>query len=206
MSNKKAAKLHLRVCAAATFVATYGLLGTAAKAATITQTLTLPAVSPPSTAAEYPTVPFNQFNPAFGTLDSVDVTLTGNANWSNAPGGGGLGVGLEYGNGIQVFPPQLFLASSQGPISIDLMGTDSVNFALVEGTRTTTFDLVLDSHFFGLLGQTFSTPGLSGSVTYDFAPAAATPLPATLPLFASGLGALGLLGWRRKRKSRAGVA
>jgi len=31
-----------------------------------------------------------------------------------------------------------------------------------------------------------------------------TPLPATLPLFASGLGALGLLGWRRKRK--AGVS
>lgn len=30
-----------------------------------------------------------------------------------------------------------------------------------------------------------------------------TPLPATLPLFASGLGALGLLGWRRKRKAAA---
>lgn len=30
-----------------------------------------------------------------------------------------------------------------------------------------------------------------------------TPLPATLPLFAAGLGALGLLGWRRKRKARA---
>ena len=30
-----------------------------------------------------------------------------------------------------------------------------------------------------------------------------TPLPAALPLFASGLGALGLLGWRRKRKQAA---
>jgi hypothetical protein len=30
-----------------------------------------------------------------------------------------------------------------------------------------------------------------------------TPLPATLPLFATGLGALGLLGWRRKRKAAA---
>jgi hypothetical protein len=29
------------------------------------------------------------------------------------------------------------------------------------------------------------------------------PLPATLPLFASGLGALGLLGWRKKRKTAA---
>jgi hypothetical protein len=31
-----------------------------------------------------------------------------------------------------------------------------------------------------------------------------TPLPAALPLFATGLGALGLLGWRRKRKPVAG--
>ena len=30
-----------------------------------------------------------------------------------------------------------------------------------------------------------------------------TPLPAALPLFATGLGGLGLLGWRRKRKARA---
>jgi hypothetical protein len=29
---------------------------------------------------------------------------------------------------------------------------------------------------------------------------AATPLPGALPLFATGLGAIGLLGWRRKRK------
>jgi hypothetical protein len=31
----------------------------------------------------------------------------------------------------------------------------------------------------------------------------ATPLPATLPLFATGLAGLGLLGWRRKRKAQA---
>jgi hypothetical protein len=31
----------------------------------------------------------------------------------------------------------------------------------------------------------------------------ATPLPAALPLFATGLGALGLFGWRRKRKASA---
>jgi hypothetical protein len=33
--------------------------------------------------------------------------------------------------------------------------------------------------------------------------ASTTPLPAALPLFATGLGALGLLGWRRKRKAAA---
>jgi hypothetical protein len=36
-----------------------------------------------------------------------------------------------------------------------------------------------------------------------FTPVAGTPLPAALPLFATGLGALGLLGWRRKRKQAA---
>jgi hypothetical protein len=38
------------------------------------------------------------------------------------------------------------------------------------------------------------------------APVAATPLPAALPLFATGLGAMGLLGWRRKRKNAAALA
>jgi len=31
-----------------------------------------------------------------------------------------------------------------------------------------------------------------------------TPLPAALPLFATGIGGLGLLGWRRKRKTQGG--
>jgi hypothetical protein len=33
-----------------------------------------------------------------------------------------------------------------------------------------------------------------------------TPLPGALPLAATGFGLLGLIGWRRKRKARAGVA
>jgi hypothetical protein len=40
----------------------------------------------------------------------------------------------------------------------------------------------------------------------NFDPGTWTPLPAALPLFATGLGALGLLGWRRKRKSAAPIA
>jgi hypothetical protein len=33
-----------------------------------------------------------------------------------------------------------------------------------------------------------------------------TPLPAALPLFATGIGAMGLLGWRRKRKNAGVIA
>ena len=35
---------------------------------------------------------------------------------------------------------------------------------------------------------------------------AQTPLPATLPLFATGFAGLGLLGWRRKRKNVSALA
>jgi hypothetical protein len=43
----------------------------------------------------------------------------------------------------------------------------------------------------------------TGTMTPITTDASATPLPATLPLFASGFGVLGLFGWRRKRKAAA---
>jgi hypothetical protein len=49
----------------------------------------------------------------------------------------------------------------------------------------------------------YQNPGQDGLDNIDVELAAATPLPAALPLFASGLGGLGLLGWRRKGKARA---
>ena len=62
----------------------------------------------------------------------------------------------------------------------------------------------------------FIDPMITIDPTYEFADlfsivtssnvgnsSAATPLPAALPLFASGLGTLGLLGWRRKKKTAA---
>jgi hypothetical protein len=42
----------------------------------------------------------------------------------------------------------------------------------------------------------------SGLALYGGAGASPVPLPGALPLFATGLGALGLLGWRRKRKRK----
>jgi hypothetical protein len=55
----------------------------------------------------------------------------------------------------------------------------------------------------------FNTPAgytLDISQGIGNSPLSSTPLPATLPLFASGLGAMGLFGWRRKRKNAAALA
>jgi hypothetical protein len=46
----------------------------------------------------------------------------------------------------------------------------------------------------------------AGITTTQYAGFFTTPLPAALPLFATGLGAMGLLGWRRKRKNAAALA
>ena len=52
-----------------------------------------------------------------------------------------------------------------------------------------------------LCGQTGCT-GLTGPVDVSVSPPP-VPLPGALPLFATGLGGLGLLGWRRKKKAAA---
>jgi hypothetical protein len=59
-------------------------------------------------------------------------------------------------------------------------------------------------------GGSFATAGSDGDLQFTgsdsltfTATVNTTPLPAALPLFATGLGTLGLLGWRRKRKAAA---
>jgi len=51
--------------------------------------------------------------------------------------------------------------------------------------------------------QLYSFEPVSGSTCSLTEFCAATPLPAALPLFVTGLGALGLFGWRRKRRAAA---
>ncbi|HEY6021470.1 MAG TPA: hypothetical protein VIY48_16680, partial [Candidatus Paceibacterota bacterium] len=66
---------------------------------------------------------------------------------------------------------------------------DPISFEIFDSAGNIISDLVVDSAL-----------GAQYSVVNGFAADGATPLPGTLPLFATGLGALGLLGWRRKRK------
>jgi hypothetical protein len=88
------------------------------------------------------------------------------------------------GNGTS--PPQLL-----SPITFDISST---------GLSTASFTKNGAGLFFAadILGTNGNT-GIVGAPTVT----TPTPIPAALPLFAGGLGVLGLLGWRRKRKAAA---
>jgi hypothetical protein len=83
--------------------------------------------------------------------------------------------------------------------------TDQVGLPATTSAHSITVDPLNGDVFVPLAGTSaldpcpasFANPGCIAV----FGPASATPLPATLPLFAAGISALGLLGWCRKRKA-----
>jgi hypothetical protein len=77
---------------------------------------------------------------------------------------------------------------------VGLINTQSISSEMVDvGQLTSTF----------ALGENLNNPGKWAGPNQ---PIASTPLPAALPLFATGLGAMGLFGWRKKRKAAAALA
>jgi hypothetical protein len=99
--------------------------------------------------------------------------------------------GYFSGGSPNSFVPVVFfdLPLSGGP-------SDSQNIDISSQTLTGTVTLTSSADYiFNFSAEAQSSGTELGTST--------TPLPAALPLFASGLGALGLLGWRRKRKAQA---
>ncbi len=117
--------------------------------------------------------------------------------------------GIAFGFQDVLAPPQ----SPSDPITAIFQLSDS---ALTSIALNADFSVSIaaDNALFGVFMPMTNSGSFSGyayigtllsPVTFS-ANVAATPLPAALPLFATGLGAMGLLGWRRKRKNGAAIA
>jgi hypothetical protein len=68
--------------------------------------------------------------------------------------------------------------------------------------------LTLDGSFFAVCSTTPACAAPAASFSYDFAPnpsLGTTPLPATLPLFASGIGLIGWIGSRKRKAQRVKI-
>jgi hypothetical protein len=140
-----------------------------------------------------PSNPSNIWDSAFSTLATITVDLTNPASY----------VGFTWGtpdanNTVEVFDGANLLATYTGTsLNItqfhDTPGTGFFNVSAGSGEAITSLVLSTDTNNFEVDNFAAIEP-------------TATPLPAALPLFASGIGGLGLLGWRRKRKARAVAA
>jgi hypothetical protein len=155
---------------------------------------------------------------SLGTLGSFSASydLFGSASgpaapywltYLNDPNGGKVGVisfgGPDLNGSSQI---HVFCAfSTSGSCTNDYWGDtlatlDSIAYGSTTFGLLTVFSSGVEIGDWNNNGQTIPAQADIQSITIN---TATTPLPAALPLFASGLGALGLLGWRRKRKAAA---
>ncbi|MGH7100283.1 MAG: PEP-CTERM sorting domain-containing protein, partial [Stellaceae bacterium] len=155
-----------------------------------------------------------------GTGSDVQLSYYGNTSSTTSPANGGYfrtnqAVGLVAGNQDPV------VAGVTEGWSIN-SGTTQSNHVGYTSTGTVAADYAGDASITFTLSDIFSPALLSDTFTLAWAMTCSndvivqtftlgntqltTPLPAALPLFASGLGAMGLFGWRKKRKAAAVAA
>ena len=162
-----------------------------------------------------------------GSISGGSFTSTGAVNlWDKTSGGDENGLGLTndpnsgeneitFGSFVRITMPVGFTAASFSmgsttatqPESWMVYGctaaTSGCTALITGGTdELTSHNLALDP-FYYFTEATANTTGNTPNVLLHELDVTATPLPATLPLLATGFGAMGLLGWRRKRKAQA---
>jgi hypothetical protein len=140
------------------------------------------SLSAPDTSFVSTHLAFGKAGTNFGFLNNFDGPLT-----------------FEEANCVNGCPAPGFVSTVvPGPFVPDhLLSMDANTLYFIQ------LDVLLNPMTFGtqLTGMVDPTFGASGG-QFVFSPgvfSAVTPIPAALPLFASGLGALGLVGWRRRK-------
>ena len=100
---------------------------------------------------------------------------------------------ITFYTGLDATGSSFTLSGTNPPIDIQTFGHDQILFHADVGFLSVVLSTTQNAFEYANLFALGPTPENFPS----------TPLPAALPLFATGLGALGLVGWRRKRKTAA---
>jgi hypothetical protein len=142
--------------------------------------------------------------PYTGNYDLVDGNypaqgLAGVSQQLATVGGQNYDISVEWlANGTNLPGQQLYEVLWDGTVIGQIDG-DTASSTYTDLTYTV---LGVGNDTIAVEGYSQDAGNFTGDISVMAAPSA-TPLPAALPLFASGLGAVGLLGWRRKKKAAA---
>ncbi len=164
-------------------------------------------------------------------FDGLNVTFSATGGsayfddlWNGNPGG--LGVCTNLTNSNQCNPGSddnvsageaVTLGFADGPVDFSnltfsndshfaVSASDTLLIGINGGALSVfTFSDAIASTFLGINDITFAFGGGSANNFYlnSATAVSAVPIPAALPLFGTGLAAMGFIGWRRKRKSAA---